>query len=176
VKQVNFRDKLLLIIIPIVVISIVALAWTAYKIASNAVFNVEIKSMEQIVKKTVAELDTWIADRKKEATLFSQNKIFKDFCNGIEQGSGQYNNTDTLDWLVKYHKLCPYYESVFLMDRNGKIFLNSIEKSIGLEVGKLADYQINIEKAPVQDETEDCGYLYPCFYLSTQFRRDDNIL
>ena len=143
-KQMNFRDKLLISIIPIMVISTIVLAMAAYKIAKYSVLNTEIKGMEQMVKKTVSELDAWISVREKEATLFSQNKIFKDYCEGL---GNQSIAAEAQEWLVKYHKLCPYYESVFLMDRNGKLFLNSIGKSIGLEVGKLADYQINIKKA-----------------------------
>ena len=143
-KQMNFRDKLLISIIPIMVISTIVLAAAAYKIAKDSVLDTEIKGMEQMVKKTVSELDAWIADREKEATLFSQNKIFKDYCEGL---GNQSIAAEAQEWLVKYHKLCPYYESVFLMDQNGKLFLNSIGKSIGLEVGKLADYQINIKKA-----------------------------
>ena len=80
VNQMNFRDKLLISIIPIMVISTIVLAMAAYKIAKDVVLNTEIKGMEQMVKKTVSELDAWIADREKEATLFSQNKIFKDYC------------------------------------------------------------------------------------------------
>ena len=78
-NQMNFRDKLLISIIPIMLISTIVLAVTAYKTAKNAVLDTKIKGMEQMVKKTVSELDAWIAAREKEATLFSQNKIFKDY-------------------------------------------------------------------------------------------------
>src|SRR4030043_445691 len=108
VNQMNFRDKLLISIIPIMVISTIVLVNAAYKIAKYAVLNTEIKGMEQMVKKTVSELDAWIANREKEATLFSQNKIFKDYCEGVEN---QSIAAEAQEWLSKYHKLCPYYES-----------------------------------------------------------------
>lgn len=58
-----------------------------------------------MVKKTVSELDAWIADREKEATLFSQNKIFKDYCEKLENQSVA---AEAQEWLIKYQKLCPY--------------------------------------------------------------------
>jgi len=77
VKQMNFRDKLLISIIPIMVISTIVLAVAAYQIAKDAVLDTEVKGMEQIVKKTVSELEAWIADREKEATLFLKTKFLK---------------------------------------------------------------------------------------------------
>src|SRR4030065_2983271 len=98
----NFRDKLLISIVPIMLISTIVLAVTAYKTAKNAVLDTEIKGMEQMVKKTVSELDAWIADREKEATLFSQNKIFKDYCEGVEN---QSISAEAQAWMSKYQKL-----------------------------------------------------------------------
>jgi methyl-accepting chemotaxis protein len=141
VNQMNFRDKLLISIIPIMIISTIVLAMTAYKIAKHAVLDTEIKGMEQMVKKTVSELDAWITNREKEATLFSQNKIFKDYCEG-----NQSIAAEAQDWLVKYHKLCPYYETLFLADKNGKVLLCTLQNVIGLELATIPDYRINVEK------------------------------
>jgi methyl-accepting chemotaxis protein len=115
----------------------------AYKIAKDVVLNTEIKGMEQMVKKTVSELDAWIADREKEATLFSQNKIFKDYC---EEVGNQSMAAEAQEWLVKYHKLCPYYETLFLGDKNGKILLCTLQNVIGLDLASIPDYRVNVEK------------------------------
>ncbi len=142
-KQINFRDKLLISIIPIIVISTIVLTVTAYKIAKDAVLDTEVKGMEQMVKKTVSELDAWILEREKEATLFSQNKIFDDY---FEEVENQSIAAEAQEWLVKYQKLCPYYEAVFLADTNGKILLDTLQNGVGLELGKSPDYRVNVEK------------------------------
>ena len=142
-KQMNFRDKLLISIIPIMVISTIVSAVATYKIAKDAVLDTEVKGMEQIVKKTVSELEAWIADREKEATLFSQNKIFKDYYEGV---GNQSVAAEAQEWLAKYQKLCPYYEALFLADKNGKILLCTLQNVIGLELGNTPDYRINVEK------------------------------
>src|SRR4030042_4318926 len=106
----NFRDKLLISIIPIMVISTIVLAMAAYKIAKNAVLDTEVKGMEQMVKKTVSELDAWILEREKEATLFSQNKIFDDY---FEEVENQSIAAEAQEWLGKFQKICPFYEALF---------------------------------------------------------------
>ncbi len=140
-KKINFRTKLLIIIIPIIVIGIGAVGSFTYYIASQAVLDRQIENMHQMVQKTTTEIDMWLTDIERNAAVFSKQGYFKDACQGKSLMEAQ-------EMLIILHKSYPVYENVFLADTTGKIFLDSIGgKSIGIEIAKLEGYKTNIEKA-----------------------------
>ena len=140
-RGMNFRKKLLVYIISVMVIVILVLGGVTYMLASRGIMNEEYKSMDQIVKKTTTEIDMWITDRERDVSLFAMNNVFKDACQGNNLKEAEAS-------LIEYHKKSPIYENMFLADPTGKILLDSIGgKSVGLDVSKLDGVKINIEKA-----------------------------
>ena len=139
--KMNFRNKLLVTLIPIVVITVGALALLSYQTSSKVLISQEQEIMEQMVGKTLDELRMWIADREREVVLFSENGVFQAACQGkrIEEAQAR---------LDEYQKASPMYENIFLADTNGKLFMDSIGgKSLGVEIKKIPGFKANAEKA-----------------------------
>ena len=147
----NFRNKLLCFLIPLIIIGIQALAVICYFVAADSILSEQNRSMEQIIIKTSAELNAWLQERDREATIFASTDVFKNMCEwqgkALDEEQMGIMMEGAQDRLNKYHELSPAYEAVFLMNKNGTIFLNSNGKNIGLDLSKLPDYQINIKKA-----------------------------
>ena len=80
--KMNFRDKLLLQIIPISIIAIGVLTFVLYRTASKAMFGQQQIILEQAVSKTLDELSLWLNDRERDVLLFSENGVFKAACEG----------------------------------------------------------------------------------------------
>jgi methyl-accepting chemotaxis protein len=139
--KMNFRNKLLVTLLPIVVIIVGALTILSYESSSKTIISQQKAGMKQMVQKTLDELQMWIAEREREAVLFSENGVFQDACQGkrIEEAQARLN---------KYHKQSPVYENIFLADANGKLFLDSIGgKSVGVEINKIPGFKKNADKA-----------------------------
>ena len=81
-NKLNLRNRLLFTLIPIVALAVGALGIITDLIASRSLINAQMLSMDQIVRKTTAEVDTWIADRIREVKLFASNDVFKEACKG----------------------------------------------------------------------------------------------
>lgn len=64
-------------IIPMVVACISVLVILASYMASTAIQEQQITSMENTVSRTLYELNHWIDERKREAVLLSGNGIFQ---------------------------------------------------------------------------------------------------
>ena len=139
--NMNFRNKLLLQIIPIAIIAIGALTFFFYRTASNSLLEQQKHLMVQVVSKSLDELSMWIDDRERDVVLFSENGVFKAACEGKREKEAQ-------DRLNVYQKQSPFYENIFLADKGGKIFMDSIgKKSVGVEIVKIPGYAINVQKA-----------------------------
>jgi methyl-accepting chemotaxis protein len=98
-------------------------------------------SLGQTVNQTVADLDSWMAEREREAQLFSEIEALIAACRG-------QRTNEAVTRLVAYQKLSPAYENLFLADTNGVLFLDSIGgKSVGIDIGKHPIFARNVEKA-----------------------------
>ncbi len=139
--KMNFRTKLIIQIIPVSIIAIGALTFFFYRTASQAILEQQGILMEQIVSKSLDELSMWIDDRERDVLLFSENGVFKAACEGnrLEEAQKRLNT---------YQKQSPFYENIFLTDKNGLIFMDSIDgKSVGLDIGKMPAFAIHQKKA-----------------------------
>ncbi len=137
----SFRGKLLATILPIGALTIGTLAVVTYFVATKTILSQLDGSMEQIVTKTGDELERWISYRENQAQVFAETPIFKKACQGEEMDLARST-------LEKMHKFNSSYENVFLADKDGKIFVDSIQgKSVGIPVGELPEYAVNVKKA-----------------------------
>jgi len=139
--SMNLRAKFLWAFTSLTVVTVVVLMTAAYWVASVAIERQLDSSLEGTVNQTVAELDAWIADREREAQVFSEIEVLKAACRG-------QRTNDAVARLVSYHKISPVFENLFLADTNGVLFLDSIGgKSVGIELGKHPIFALNLQKA-----------------------------
>ncbi len=137
----NFRTKIILSIVPVVVLAIAAVAVMSYSLSKNAIEDLEISNMQKLTDKIVVELDSWITDYMRQASLLSKTHAFQQACKdeGIERARQQ---------LEQCHQLSPVYEAMFVARPTGEIFLDSIGgKATGINISELPEYRLNAEKA-----------------------------
>ena len=139
--NLNIRNKLIVTLLPIIIVSVGSLGIVSYLVASKGIIEGQTSNMAQLVQKTTTEIDMWIADRERDVTLFAANPTFKDACKG--------NNLEAAQALLNaIFKSSPIYENIILADANGRIFLDSIGgKSIGIVFSQVGKFKINADKA-----------------------------
>ena len=141
IGRMNFRNKLMFSIVSVTLLAILVLSVSSYILAYKGIMNEEYKSLDQIVKKTTTEIDTWIADRERDATLFAANSTFTEACLGKNVSVAQAK-------LLEYHKHSPLYENIFLADAKGVLFIDTIDgKTVGADISKIPDFKPNYEHA-----------------------------
>jgi methyl-accepting chemotaxis protein len=141
VQNTNFRKKLLFTIIPITIIAIVLLGLLNYIVARGAIVDSQINNMEQIAKKTTAEIDMWLDDRVRDVQVLAQLDFFKDACLEKELAAAQSK-------LVGFHKFYPIFEDMWVADATGVIQIDAIAgQSVGNDLSKNAGFKINVDKA-----------------------------
>lgn len=137
----NFQNKLLVTIIPIAIIFVSTSAIVSYLIASDGIIFWQNKNMKTITHMAVDELEIWINEHERRAIFFSENGIFQAACKGQRM-------QEALTRLMKYHKISPFYENLFLADTNGKLFMDTIKgEQIGVDMLEISGIQLNVEKA-----------------------------
>jgi len=140
-SKVNFRNKLLVLIIPCVVVAVSALAVTSYLISSKAIKTQQEASIEQLTAATVDSLDAWLSERERAVRDLAAVPLMAEACLGKNKEAAR-------QYLVETHKRAPFLEAVFLADPEGRIFVDSIDgKATGVEVAKIPIYKPNIENA-----------------------------
>ena len=133
----NFRNKLLVTLVPIVIASIGFVTWTTYRQGAKAVISSQEVMMEKVVEKTMGEMHRWFTDRIREGILFSKNPTF------IEAAKGDADaRAKAQPLLDEIQKRSPVYENIYIGDSTTTIRLDSIGgKSVGLVVGDLPPFQ-----------------------------------
>ena len=137
-KQLSLRNTLLLTIIPLMIITITTSLVIAYKQSSQAIVSQNTKYLQQLVQKTIDELDLWFEERERETILLSQEPVLQKACLGR-------NLTEAQERLHSYQQQTPLYEAIFLTDSEGVVLLDSHEEMIGLDLRDTID--VNVKKA-----------------------------
>ena len=137
----NFRSKLLSGLIPLLILSVGAVAAVSYWYASDAVLSRQELLMRQLVDKTLNEMTRWLEGRESQAKVFAETGVFIAACQGQRKEEAQAR-------LETYHKTEKVYENIFLATPEGKLFMDSIGgKSIGVDITQIPIYAINAQKA-----------------------------
>jgi len=136
----SIQHKTLFIFIPSIIIIIISL-YVSYTKSSQTLMENEKEKLKLVCNKTIIELEDWIKSCQTTAYLFSENGVFKSACIGKRMDEAR-------ERVKIYHKKCPFYENIFVADKRGEIFIDSVEgKSVGINISKLPEYRINAEKA-----------------------------
>ena len=141
VKNTNFRNKLLFTIIPVTILAIVLMVILNYFVARGSIVESELNNLQQIAKKTTAEIDMWLDDRTRDVLMLAQYDFMKNVCMDKELASAQSR-------LVNFHKMSPIFEDIWVANNKGIISIDAIVgKSVGNDLTKNAGFKINVDKA-----------------------------
>ncbi len=138
--KLNIKNKILVIVLPIIVVSLVLTGYFAYITASNTIIQQETTSMSREVSNLVRQLETWFEIRLSIAETLSRDVKLIQAC--VEQ-----NPQVAQERLKNIAQQLGGYENVFLTDMNGVIFVGSTEGSVGVPVRDIPEYKINIDEA-----------------------------
>lgn len=140
-KTLNFRQKLLIVVIPTLFITMSALLYLISSSTSKSLMSQIDRNMNSTVDKASAELEAWLNERKREASLLAENPTLRAACKGEQTDIAQ-------QMLESYHRQSPVFEAMFLADATGKIFMDSIQgKAVGVDISRIPEYQVNAQKA-----------------------------
>ncbi len=139
-RQISLKNKLLVTIIPLMIITIAILMFISYWQSSKVILSQNTEYLAKIVQRTVDELTLWLEEREREITLISQESLLLNAC--LEQGSAEAQQR-----LTSYHQHSPAYEAIFLTNPQGAVFMNSTRQQIGLDLSKTPEYAENITQA-----------------------------
>ncbi|HAR64467.1 MAG TPA: hypothetical protein DCS13_13475 [Candidatus Margulisbacteria bacterium] len=139
--NLRFRDKLLLAVIPLIIISLSTLGAVMYYSTSKIIGIQQKESMNQSLYKIAEEIEQWMKSVEQQSEVYSITDVLINACKGIDTEGAQRS-------LTKYNRIMNIYENIFLANMNGKILIDSIGgKSVGLEIAKIPFYEKNIQKA-----------------------------
>lgn len=138
-RDLKLRNKLLLAIIPITVISIFIILAIFSRSASNNIIALQNSLMNQVVDQSMDALDSWLEERTNFIEVLAENETFVAACQGEKLDEAQ----DLLKYLLK--KL-PMYENIFLADPEGQIFLIAMGNAGELNLSEIELFKISVTK------------------------------
>lgn len=120
----NFRKKLMITIIPVVVASICLLVALSAYMASRAIRGHQTTAMENTVSRTLYEFEQWLSEREREAVLLAGNGIFQFAANGklLKEARKQ---------LLMYQEHSGLFEDIFIMNPAGRIQVRALGPNDG---------------------------------------------
>lgn len=137
----NFRTRMLITVVPIVILLVGGVSTVSYYISSVNFERREKMNMKDSVDISIHELTIWMNERKRDVMIYSENDVFRSALKGENVEAAQRR-------LENYHKMSPFYENVFLMDVYGTVVLDSIGgKSVGIDASQIPQTKVNIDKA-----------------------------
>lgn len=139
-RDLKLRDKLLIAIFPIVIVSISVLSVTFYRSASKNLIKAQNNDMRHLVQKTTEQLDTWRQEREDLAYALSKQELFVSACEGQKLDEAQ-------SLLEKLNNKWVMYEALFITDRNGKTLLHSKDRNLDIDISSISVYATNVQKA-----------------------------
>jgi methyl-accepting chemotaxis protein len=140
-KRMNFRNKLLVTLIPISIVCITILSVVSNMTASKSIMGRLEENMDTIVNKTSTELNSWLSDRERDAKLLTEYGVIRNACM-----TNDYTDVDV--FLKKFHSMSDGLENVFLASSDGVIRIDSIDgQSVGIAVSTTPGYEENVRAA-----------------------------
>ncbi|MGD9211978.1 MAG: methyl-accepting chemotaxis protein [Desulfobacteraceae bacterium] len=137
----NIRSKLLVTLIPIVIISIVFVAWTTYRQGAKAVLSGQQIMMGKLVDKTKEEMQRWFDDRIREGFLFSKNPIFINAALGKDHDKAQ-------PLIDEIKQASPVYENIFITDNTTTVVMDAVGGvTLGLVLEQLPSFREDAESS-----------------------------
>ncbi|HCT83730.1 MAG TPA: hypothetical protein DF296_00850 [Candidatus Margulisbacteria bacterium] len=139
--QMNFRNKLIITVIPLVLIAILVTTTITYAVVSKVMITQEQDKLKKLTDKVHADMDDWLGEKLRQVSIYSEIEVLK--------AAGQGLQTDAANaFLKRVQEYSPYYENIFVADKEGRILADSIDgKSVGVEFQKIPDYATNAVKA-----------------------------
>lgn len=138
--KLNIRNKILVSVLPILILSLSVTGYVAYRVAANTVIEAQIDAMTDKTDSLVRQLDSWFQTRLSVAVLLSKEETLVNAC-----AEESFESATTL--LSNVYEDVGDYENVFITNVKGVITAAAAAGAVGLDVPVVPNYRINFEKA-----------------------------
>lgn len=140
--KLNIRNKFLVIVLPVLIISLIAIGYFSYGVAKRTILEQEKSAMTDKINGLERTLDEWFKMRLAIAEHMSRDNDIIQACQGIQETEAHKRLDDLYDIIGNY-------ENVLIMNPEGIILYSAVdnEGAEGLNVKAIPEYTINIEKA-----------------------------
>jgi methyl-accepting chemotaxis protein len=140
--RLSLRGRFCLWTSLVIVCATTGLTVAVYSVSSKAITKQTTEDLTRVATNTSRALDQWVGGRERDAVNLAEIQPFGEAC-----AAGR-PTAEAQEALSKIQKRSPFYENVFLADRNGRLFVDTIGgKSIGIEIAKLPGFRDNYEHA-----------------------------
>ncbi len=140
--KLNVRNKILLVVLPILVVGLSLTGFLSYRVASNTVIENERTAMRDTVESVVRQLESWFQTRLATAHTLSKDSDLIAACHGENLDAAK-------ERLLALFEELGDYENVFITDPEGVIQLAAVNEAntVGIDVPSIPAYSINFDKA-----------------------------
>ena len=124
--QLNIRRKFLIPTVLLVVIGLGITTTVTYTKARTALSNAIDSEMNQVVKATLANLNSWIERNRRDLAAWSNEEVL------IRALSGNANDRNAASTrLAEYKEKYGFYENIFVVDASGELIAGSHPAALG---------------------------------------------
>ncbi len=126
----NLQQKLLLATLPLSIASMICLSIVQYCQSKTALLTSNEDEMQTSVELIEQQLGLWFEERNKELNILSEDSAAAEVLNGDDTRKANFQYRLSLT-----HKRSDNYDSIVLINHEGKVVMNSIEnRSVGLNL------------------------------------------
>ncbi len=171
----NFRNKLILFIVPPVILMMSGISFYLYYKSSNALLSTKKDEMQKQVEMARSEVERWVTERQDELLLVSKVKAIRDAASGDENHEAQVQ-------LSNLHDISKVYDSILVLDMKGSILINSVKgRSIGMKLGMKKGFKSPIFNAlqgeiGIGDVQKSPATGAPVCFVAVPILRDDKVI
>ncbi len=140
--KLNLRNKFLLIVLPVLLISMLVAGYFSYNVARSTILEAERQGMQEHITQIKQVTNLWFNQKLKVAKSLSQTPDIIDACK-----TGNLDRARTT--LTHFFDEVGEYENIILTDTQGVIQISAVdeENAAGIDVAAIPVYSENITKA-----------------------------
>ncbi|MEI8243366.1 MAG: methyl-accepting chemotaxis protein [bacterium] len=117
-KTVSMRAKIVVPTILLFMLSLGASTWLTYGVSRDAMKQAAMASMDQIADFTVKSISSWVDERQRDLQGWSDVAAFRSMVGAEAPAPGMM--AECTDQLRRFTRDAPYYETLVLVDRQGR--------------------------------------------------------
>lgn len=152
----NLQQKLLVATLPLSIASMIFLSIIQYSKSKSALLESSEAEMQTAVELIEQQLSLWLEERKNELNVLSEDTAASEILQGDDTRKSNYQFRLSLT-----HKKSQNYDSIVLLNQDGKVVLNSNEnRSIGLRLSETEGFSKALKNHSV-DASFDSATLSP---------------
>ncbi|MBT8121554.1 MAG: hypothetical protein KJO10_03370, partial [Gammaproteobacteria bacterium] len=122
----RLQNKILVLLVPLIVLPILALGWTAYALLLDDARQRTQQQVTALLEQIRLHKDTQLQTARANASLFASTELVKKYVSTYSASKRALLEQDVLDLLFNYQLAYPEYFEIRIISRDGKELLRSV--------------------------------------------------